>query len=138
MKADPNRPLTTGDNLWADKDSRGEIHIGSTAIRTVQPDRHFIPTARRSHNPASARTGDDSSSSAEFPLSGDAFEVDTPNLALTLTQPGEYRIETDPNGGSTMIVVREGAEEATGGGDTWNLGPTPAIHIQRHGPAYLR
>jgi hypothetical protein len=33
VQADPNRPLTTGDNLWADKDSRGEVHIGSTAIR---------------------------------------------------------------------------------------------------------
>lgn len=31
--ANPNRPLTTGDNLWADKNSRGEVHIGSTAIR---------------------------------------------------------------------------------------------------------
>src|SRR6201995_2654889 len=28
-----NRPLSTGDNLWADKDSRAELHIGSTAIR---------------------------------------------------------------------------------------------------------
>src|SRR5579862_7535381 len=28
-----NRPLTTGDNLWADKDSRAELHIGSTAMR---------------------------------------------------------------------------------------------------------
>ena len=33
VDANPNRPLTTGDNLWADKDSRGEVHIGSTAIR---------------------------------------------------------------------------------------------------------
>ena len=33
VQADPNRPLTTGDNLWADKDSRAEVHIGSTAIR---------------------------------------------------------------------------------------------------------
>src|SRR5262245_53156404 len=29
----PNRPLTTGDNLWADKDSRAELHVGSTGIR---------------------------------------------------------------------------------------------------------
>src|SRR5271156_5884932 len=33
LEADINRPLTTGDNLWADHDSRGEIHIGATAIR---------------------------------------------------------------------------------------------------------
>ena len=28
-----NRPLVTGDNLWADEDSRAEVHIGSTALR---------------------------------------------------------------------------------------------------------
>ena len=33
VQADPNRPLTTGDNLWVDQNSRGEVHIGSTAIR---------------------------------------------------------------------------------------------------------
>ncbi|HEV2205036.1 MAG TPA: hypothetical protein VGR36_00760, partial [Candidatus Acidoferrales bacterium] len=31
VAADPNRPLTTNDNLWVDKDSLGELHIGSTA-----------------------------------------------------------------------------------------------------------
>jgi hypothetical protein len=31
VDANPNRPLTTGDNLWVDKNSRGEVHIGSTS-----------------------------------------------------------------------------------------------------------
>jgi len=30
LDAVPNRPLTTGDNLWVDKDSRAEVQIGST------------------------------------------------------------------------------------------------------------
>ena len=33
IQADPNRPLTTGDNIWADQNSRGELHIGATSIR---------------------------------------------------------------------------------------------------------
>src|SRR5437016_4862128 len=33
VDAVPNRPLTTGDNLWTDQNSRAEMHIGSTAIR---------------------------------------------------------------------------------------------------------
>src|SRR3984957_20087369 len=33
VQANPNRPLTTGDSLWTDKDSRGELHIGSSSIR---------------------------------------------------------------------------------------------------------
>ena len=33
VQAVNNRPLTTGDNLWADKDSRAELQVGSTSIR---------------------------------------------------------------------------------------------------------
>ena len=33
VTAVPNRPLTSGDNLWTDQDSRAELHVGSTAIR---------------------------------------------------------------------------------------------------------
>src|SRR5215468_11278974 len=33
VTAVPNRPLTTGDNLWADQNSRAEVHVGSTAMR---------------------------------------------------------------------------------------------------------
>jgi hypothetical protein len=44
------------------------------------------------------------------------FEVDTPNLAFTLRQPGEYRIEVDPEGDATTIVVRKGQGEAYGEG----------------------
>ena len=33
MTAVPNRPLTSGDNLWTDQDARAELHVGSTAIR---------------------------------------------------------------------------------------------------------
>ena len=122
VQADPNRPLTTGDNLWADKDSRGEVHIGSTAIRmSSETGISFLTLDDRTTQLQLAQ------GTIEVHLrilpSGDAFEVDTPNLALTLTRPGEYRIDTDPNGGSTAIVVREGAGEVTGGGDTWNLGP---------------
>src|SRR4051794_33767554 len=33
LDAVPNRPLTSGDNLWADRDARAEVQIGSTSIR---------------------------------------------------------------------------------------------------------
>lgn len=122
VQADPNRPLTTGDNLWADKDSRGEVHIGSTAIRlSSETGISFLTLDDRTTQIQLAQ------GTIEVHLrilaSGDAFEIDTPNLALTLTRPGEYRIETDPNGSSTVIVVREGEGEVTGGGESWDLRP---------------
>ena len=32
VEAAPNRPLTTGDQIWADRDSRAELSIGSAVI----------------------------------------------------------------------------------------------------------
>jgi Family of unknown function (DUF6600) len=120
VAADPNRPLTTGDNLWADKDSRGEVHIDSNAIRLS------------SETGLSFLNLDDRTVQIQLPQGrievhlrqlnpGDAWEIDTPNLAFTLAREGEYVISTDPNGSSTTIVVREGAGQVTGGGDSWDL-----------------
>jgi len=33
LAANPNRPLTTGDQLWADQGSRGELHLGGAVLR---------------------------------------------------------------------------------------------------------
>ena len=120
VQANPNRPLTTGDSLWADKNSRGELHIGSSSIRiagetgitflnlndrTVQ-----IQLAQGSMN-INVRRLD----------GGDALEIDTPNLAFTLQRPGEYRADVDPNGNATTITVRAGEGEATGGGSDYHM-----------------
>jgi len=119
-QADPNRPLTTGDNLWADQDSRGEVHVGSTAIRMgSMTGISFLTLDDRTVQLQLAQ------GTIEVHLrrlaAGEAFEIDTPNLSLTLTRSGEYRMETDPNGDSTKIIVREGAGEVIGGADSWEL-----------------
>jgi hypothetical protein len=120
VQANPNRPLTVGDNLWADRNSRGELHIGSTSIRigsetgitflnlddrTVQ-----IQLAQGSMNVSVRRLE-----------GGDDFEIDTPNLAFTLQRPGEYRVDVDPNGNATTISVRAGEGDATGGGSEYHM-----------------
>src|SRR5579862_2280480 len=33
VQAVPNRPMTTGDKLWADRNSRAELQLGSAVIR---------------------------------------------------------------------------------------------------------
>ena len=120
VEANPNRPITIGDNLWADKDSRGELHIGSTAIRIgSETGLSFLNLDDRTVQIQLAQ------GVTEIHLrrmeSGDAFEVDTPNLAITLTRSGEYLISTDPDNNSTVVTVREGAAQATGGGESYDL-----------------
>jgi len=47
---------------------------------------------------------------------GEIYEVDTPNLAFTVTKPGDYRFDVDPSG-LTRVTVRHGEGEATGQGN---------------------
>ncbi len=118
--ADPNRPLTTGDNLWVDQDSRGEIHIGSTAIRlAAQTGIAFLNLDDRTIQVQLAQGEIEVHLRRLEP--GNAVEIDTPNLAFTLATAGEYVIFADPNGSSTVVTVREGDGEVSGGGDSFDL-----------------
>jgi len=120
VEANPNRPLTTGDNLWADENSRGELHIGSTSLRIFsQTGLAFlnlndqlvqIQVAQGSLN-IRVRNLD----------SDDAYEIDTPNLAFSILRPGEYRIDVDPDGNTTTITTRSGEGEVTGGPNSYRV-----------------
>jgi hypothetical protein len=120
VQANPNRPLTTGDNLWADRNSRGELHIGSSSIRVgSETGITFLNLDDRTVQIQLAQ------GSMNFRVrrleGGEAFEVDTPNLAFTLERAGEYRFDVDPNGNTTSIAVREGEGDATGGGSEYHM-----------------
>jgi hypothetical protein len=120
VQADPNRPLTTGDNLWADKNSRGEVHIESTAIRlSSETGISFLTLDDRTAQIQLAQGTIEVHLRRLAP--GDDYEFDTPNVALTLTRAGEYLVSTDPDSSTTTIVVREGEVQATGGGNSWSL-----------------
>ena len=122
VAADYNRPLTTGDSLWADQDSRGELHIGSTSMRIgSQTGLSFLNLNDRTVQIQLSQ------GSLEITLrqldSDDAYEVDTPNVSFSLLRTGRYRIDVDPQGQTTAISVFAGAGEVTGGGNSYNLNP---------------
>ena len=120
MDADSNRPLTSGDNLWADKGARAELHVGSTAIRmSAETSLSFLDL-------------DDHSTQLRLSLGsvllrvrhfddGDNFEVDTPNLAFAVQAAGEYRIDVNSDGNQTVTTVWHGRGEATGGGNSYDV-----------------
>jgi hypothetical protein len=112
--------MTTGDKLWADHDSRAELQIGSGSIRL------------------GANTGfsflnlDDNTSQLQLTEGtlrirlrrlnrGEIFEVDTPNLAFTPSRPGIYRINVNEAGDTTVVVVRDGEGDVTGGGQSYTV-----------------
>ncbi len=120
VAASLNRPLTTGDRLWADANSRSELHIGSTAIR--MDSNTGISFLNLDDTTVQIRLSDGAMIVRLRGLDpGNSFEVDTPNLAFTINRPGDYRLETDPNSNRTAITVRQGEGEVVGGGRSWQV-----------------
>src|SRR5882762_5907055 len=120
VQAVPNRPMTTGDKLWADNNSRAELQLGSAVIRL------------------SANTGfsflnlDDRTAQLQLTSGSlninvrrldhdDVFEVDTPNQAFSIFQSGSYRFEASEDGSYTVVSVRQGEGESTGNGQNFTI-----------------
>ena len=109
-----NRPLTTGDKLWTEQNARAEIYVGEAAVRlgsntgfsflNVDDDTiQMRMTAGVVNVRVRALDGNDH------------IEIDTPNIALSLLRPGNYRVEVNDAGDATVVKISEGEAEATGG-----------------------
>jgi hypothetical protein len=117
-----NRPLTTGDKLWNDNDSFSELHLGSASIRlgsntgfsflNLTDNMTQVQLTEGTLNIRVRRLADD-----------ETFEVDTPNLAFTLLRPGNYKVNVNEAGDATVVVVRDGQGEVTGGGSAYTIHP---------------
>ncbi len=115
-----NRPLVTGDNLWADENSRAEVHIGSTALR-LGP-KTGITLLEVSDRAAQIRLAQGSLIvKVRHVDDEDSYEIDTPNVAFVVMQPGDYRIDVDGDGNQTEVTVWRGRGEVTGGGSSYTV-----------------
>jgi len=120
VEAVRNRPLTTGDNLWADKNSRAEFQIGSTSVRMdsetsvtfLELDDHTTQL-RLSQGAVFFRVRhlDDQ----------DNFEIDTPNSAFVVQRTGEYRVDVNAAGDESDVTIWQGRGEVTGGGASYTV-----------------
>jgi hypothetical protein len=110
-----NYPLTTGDHLWADASAEVEMHVGSTAIRMGSQTALAILNLDDQMGQFSLTQG---VLEVHVRYLGDqeAFEIDTPNVAVSLLRPGDYRIDVDGDNNLTTVTVRGGEAEVTGGG----------------------
>lgn len=120
VQAVPNRPMTTGDKLWADKDSRAELQLGSAVIR-LSENTGFSFLNLDDHTAQIQLTSGTINVRVRRLDQNDDFEVDTPNLAFTVSQPGSYRMEASEDGTYSIVSLREGGGEATGNGQTYTL-----------------
>ena len=120
--ADLNRPFTIGDYLYADQDSRAELHLDVAVIRMGPQTSFGFLNLNDQAVQIKLTEGDMYVRLRDF-SSDQTFEVDTPNAAVNLLRDGVYRFRVDPNGNMSFVVVREGQAEVTGGGQAFTLDP---------------
>jgi len=114
-----NYPMTAGDHLWTDANARAEVHVLSAAIRLdsytefsfISLDDQAVQVAvSQGTLGVNLRSIDN----------GTYFEIDTPNAAVSLLAAGNYRVDVQPNG-ETTVTVRSGRAEVTAGRDVYNV-----------------
>jgi hypothetical protein len=120
LDAPINRPLVPGDSLWSGNGARAELHIGSTALR-LAPNTAF-QLLNLDDQTVQIRLSEGTLTLHIRQLQPrELFEIDTPNLAFTLTAPGEYRIDANPDAQTTTVTIRNGNGEISGGGQSFTL-----------------
>jgi len=120
VEAAQNRPMTTGDKIWSDRDSRAELSLGSAVIDLNS--NTGISFLNLDDNTAQIQLSSGSISVRVRHLDrDDVFEIDTPNQAFTIFRPGSYRIEASDDGRYSVVSIREGEGESTGNGQTYTL-----------------
>jgi len=121
VEGSANRPLTNADNIWADKDSKAEINLGTGLMRINSESSLTLTNVTNDAVQVSLHQGA-LNVHVRHLYGGEVYEIDTPNLAFTVKKPGDYRFDVDPNGDTTMVTVWKGEGEATG------QGPAVTVH----------
>ena len=115
-----NRPVTTGDTLWSDHDGRVELQLDGSLIRLSNDTGFSFLNLSDDVTQIQLTAGtllvrvrrlDDT----------ETYEIDTPNLAFSVLRPGLYRISVNEAGDSTVIKIRSGQGEVTGGGAAYTV-----------------
>ncbi|TMH13461.1 MAG: hypothetical protein E6H65_02995 [Betaproteobacteria bacterium] len=115
VRAIVNRPLITGDRLWADAAARAELQLGGAAVRLGA--NTSVSLLNLDDRVAQLQLAQGTLNIRVRALDHDhIFEVDTPNLAYVIRRPGNYRVHVDPDGTSTLVTVRFGQAEVFGEG----------------------
>ena len=110
-----NRPLTSADRLWTDKDSRAELSLGSASVRLNAETSMTLTNVSDDIVQVELDQGTLNLHIRHL-FDGETYEIDTPNQAFTILKGGDYRFDVDPNADTTYVTVWHGEGEANGQG----------------------
>lgn len=116
-QASLNYPVTAGDRIYTDQESRAEFETGGIAVRLAGS----TDITATNLNDRLMQFGV-SQGTARFRIYnlGDdqSIEIDTQNAAFTILRPGNYRVETFPDTDTTFVTVTSGELQISGEDDS--------------------
>ncbi len=123
-----NYPVTSGDAVWTEPEAHAVVEIGPAVIRmgggteldAAQIDLH-VAQLQLAQGSANIRL-------AVLPP-GDSYVVVTPRGAISLLQPGLYRVDAGSADQPTRIAAFQGAAAFAGGGSSLSVEPGQAVEI---------
>ncbi|HKC25053.1 MAG TPA: DUF6600 domain-containing protein, partial [Thermoanaerobaculia bacterium] len=111
-----NFPMTLGDRIYTGSDSRLELQMGGATLYLAPRTDLAALNLTRQVRQLSIGEGLATFRIRSLPQD-EAFEVDTPNSAVTFDGPGEYRIQVEADGTTRVSVSRGSALVAAAGGE---------------------
>jgi hypothetical protein len=113
VRATVNRPLVTGDHLWTDVGARAELQVGSAVLRLSGSTSATLLNLDDSVIQLQLAQGSLNVHVRRFEPT-EVLEIDTPNLAFSILQPGDYRIDVDSADDATTVTTRDGRADVYG------------------------
>lgn len=135
--AEVNDVLTTGDRIYADAGANAELQTGALAVRMGQQTDLTVTAMTDQLEQFGLAQG--SVHVRSFALQqGTAVELDTPNAAVTVMQPGDVRVDVDPSSGATTVELVSGQVQVDGNGFQQVLEPGQRVRLENGNPVSVQ
>lgn len=128
VNAVTNRPLITGDQLWTPKNARAELQLnGATAwigsntnISILNLDNNIVqfkvPQGRFNLY-------------IDFLEPNQIYEIDTPNVAISIDRAGFYLVNVDENGDFTKVSIQKGRADVYAAENAYHIQANKTYHF---------
>jgi len=134
--AETNYPLTTGDRVYADAGATAELQTDALAVRLGQ--QTDLTVTAMTDTLAQLGLASGSVHLRSYGINGgingsidanSTVELDTPNVAVTVLQPGDVRVDVDPVGDTTTVTLVSGQVQVDGNGLQQVLQPGQKVRL---------
>jgi hypothetical protein len=139
-QAYPNQPAGSGDRLYTDQQSRGELQAAQVRTYFGPNSDLTLVNLRNQGVELGVAQGSSSIFSDGFPP-GQALSVQTPNGAITVAGSAGFRVDVYADQQSTVVTNYRGRDPLTlngGGGFYLTLNPGQSVQLAGSNPVYAQ